>query len=367
MKVGIITWYKEINHGAALQAYSTQQFLRDRGIDAVLLDHERSCASMDDRLGERLKRWSKKLHPLKALTAVKARRWNESKRVRFAEFREHNFCQGKNYAENQGLDAAIVGSDMVFDFYEGYNPYMYGRGVAAPQLLAYAASFGYTTAELLDNFEKKDEIADLLSSFAAVGCRDDNTIDLVRRLAPSSEVTKTVDPVLLYGFEREREIWGKEDSKEDRPYILIYSYPFNMDDRHEIEAIRELAHRTNCKIVSVGYYHPWCDENRNADPEEFVRLFSDAEYVVTDTYHGVVFSLLFEKQFRTVVRRNAFKVCDLLKEVGGEDLIISCPADIVSMPEDRIDYNTISVKIDSMRRKSAQFLLGQLQGIENAL
>lgn len=359
MKAGIITWHKEINHGAVLQAYATQCFLEQHGHDAVLLDHQRSEISMDDRPSEKLARWSKKLTPSKIRTVLETRKWNREKALVFRSFRERYIHQGGSYSDQQDLDIAIVGSDMVFDFYEGYNPYVYGFGIDAPKIISYAASFGYTTHELLLHCEHRDEIRNGIAGMTAVGCRDENTMQLVRELVPSIEPVKTIDPVLLYGFAEEASTWGKS-SNFGKPYILIYSYSFNMDSRDEIAAIRKLAKDLNCVVVSIGYWHPWCDYNVNADPEQFVRLFADALFVVTDTFHGTVFSIIFEKQFRTVIRKNSFKVRDLLDDLSATSFIAKNPCDIEIAVRKPVDFGPVSAKLTAMRSSSARFLLDQV-------
>lgn len=359
MKAGIITWHKEINHGAVLQAYATQSFLEHHGCEAILLDHNRSEISMDDRPTEKLARWAKKLTPSKIKTVFETRKWNQEKAASFHAFRDRFIKQGGLYSEEQGINIAVVGSDMVFDFYEGFNPYVYGIGVAAPKVISYAASFGYTTHDLLSHFEHRDEIRDGISKMAAVGVRDKNTMSLVRELVPSANVVKTIDPVLLYGFGEESKVWG-EAGDFGKPYILIYSYSFNMDSRSEVAAIRKLANDLGCAIVSVGYWHPWCDFNVNADPEQFVRLFSDAAYVVTDTFHGTVFSLIFEKQFRTIIRKNSFKVRDLLDDLSASSFIATNSHEIELAASHLIDYSPINENLCELRERSGKFLLEQV-------
>lgn len=359
MKAGIITWHKEINHGAVLQAYATQSYLEQHGCEAILLDHNRSEISMDDRITEKLSRWAKKLTPTKIKTVFETRKWNQEKTALFRNFRSRYIHQGGFYSDNQDIDIAVVGSDMVFDFYEGFNPYVYGIGVAAPKIISYAASFGYTTSELLSHFDHREDIRDGISKMAAVGVRDSNTMKLVKELVPAATTVKTIDPVLLYGFSDEAKKWGKPGDF-GKPYILIYSYSFNMDSRSEVAAIRKLANDLGCVLVSVGYWHPWCDFNVNADPEQFVRLFADASYVITDTFHGTVFSLIFEKQFRTIIRKNSFKVRDLLEDLSASSFIAASPLEIESAASHAIDYGPVIERLSELRERSGKFLLEQV-------
>lgn len=361
MKAGIITWHQEINHGAVLQAYALQRFLESNNCEVVLLDHSRSLISMDDRFLVKLKRRIKKLTPQKIRDVYKTKEWNAEKRAIFTNFRNMRINAGESYSVSQELDIAVIGSDMVFDFYEGYNPYAYGINVASPHIISYAASFGYTTKDLLDSFYAKEEISNGLKAMDAIGCRDNNSIALASALAPGKQISKNIDPVLLYGFQEEARTWVNDSVGDfSKPYILVYSYSFNMDSKDEVNAVRSLAKSLNCEVISIGYWHAWCDRNINADPELFVRLFSNARFVVTDTFHGTVFSLLFNRQFRTVIRKNSFKVCDLLEDLKATEFIARDANSIASASNNIIDYSSINLNIDAFRMKSADYLLSEL-------
>lgn len=79
-------------------------------------------------------------------------------------------------------------------------------------------------------------------------------------------------------------------------------------------------------------------------------MFNNASYVITDTFHGTVFSLIFEKQFCTIVRNNAFKVIDLLKEVGLEKIFeIPYEQRIMTLSNFPIDYDKVNIRIEKLR------------------
>ena len=90
---------------------------------------------MDNAFGKRLKRAIKRLKP----DALKVRKmlpeWNDEKVKKIADFRAEMFALGDMYSAEKGLDKVLIGSDMVFDFYEGYNPFMYGKNVNCDYIL----------------------------------------------------------------------------------------------------------------------------------------------------------------------------------------------------------------------------------------
>lgn len=364
-KVGVLTWHKTLNHGAVLQAYASQKILESLGCEPVLLDYERASGNMDDTLHSRIKRWTSKLTPTKLKTVFATKAFLAEKSTKFENFRQGYLVLGDRYDREPSIDVAMIGSDMVFDFYEGYNPFMYGEGVDAPYIFSYAACFGYVTRALLDSFEYKGEIASLLKRLNYVGYRDENTHDLVRYLAPEIATEKNIDPVLLYAFSQEREIWCSHGWAKAKPYILVYAYTYNLDSPEEISYIQSLARQLNCRVVAVGYCHLWCDEVINADPREFVELFENARLVVTDTFHGTVFSLAFDKDVRVIVRRNAFKVLDLLDDLDISNQVVvdlnhSSRSSITS-DSGMYDHAAVQERISVLREASKAYLCERIE------
>lgn len=360
MKIGILTWHKECNHGAVLQAYATQEILKSLGATPVMLDYVANDDNMDNTLIKRIRRTFKRIKP----SALKVRsllpEWNEEKKNKFANFRSCNCLLGAMYSEEKGLDKVLVGSDMVFDFYEGYNPFMYGKNVNCDYIFSYAASFGYTTDELLETYKNKDEIVYYIKKMRALSYRDDNTGHILKKYCEATDAVKTIDPVMLYGFRKERVQWNDIVEKRS-PYMLIYSYTYNMDATNEIKTIKAFAENRGLRIISVGYIHLWCDENINADPMEFVELFKNAEYVITDTFHGTVFSLTFNKQFSVIVRNNAFKIVDVLNIVGLGNIV---GKKLQEQLAEEINYSTVEKQIENLRKQSLTYLENQVLGIQ---
>lgn len=358
--VGILTWYKSLNHGAVLQAYSSQKFLEKNGFNSILLDYDRNVNVMETSK-DKIKRRLSYLNLNHLNMKLKEKEWNKQKRTKFDSFCDKYLNIGNMYSDYENIKNVMIGSDMVFDFYEGYNPFMYGKGVKSNNIFSYAACFGYTTEKLFDNFKNKNEIVDLISKMSGIGYRDNNTYQILKNKCNISNLYKNIDPVLLYGFDKEKIDWNDYGWK-NQEYILIYSYQSNLNKGIEVKEIKKFAKENGIKTVSVGYFHPWCDENINADPKQFVELFSNAKYVITDTFHGLVFSIVMNKQFTLIVRNNSFKVLDLLK-----DLEISYNVDdkinkrLHDMKNNKIDYKSINNKLLELRNESSKYLLKQLE------
>ena len=359
MKIGILTWHKAVNHGAILQTYALQKTLEKMNCSVVELDYKFSENGNCMKHSSKIKKVIKKLNINGLTSKFKLNSWLREKKLKFKEFTFQELNIGSMYNKEKNLDKVIIGSDMVFDFYEGYNSYMYGKDVNCDYIFSYAACFGYTTPEIFESYDKKDEIIECLNKLKGIAYRDDNTGRILKKHCKLNNCVKTIDPVLLYGFNEEKNKWNKF-GWSNKKYILIYSYTYNMDSKLEIKAIKSFAKKNKLEVISVGYYHGWCDKCINADPKEFIELFSNAKYIITDTFHGTVFSIIFNKKFLAIVRNNSFKILDLLNELNLLDTICKdIKRDIRKLSND-IDYNTVNQKLEKLREKSFGYIINNI-------
>ena len=366
MKIGILTWSQETNHGAVLQTYASQEVLKSKEVEPVILSYVANDSNMDNRFFKRIKRITQRFN----INAIKTRSllpsWNQEKKKLFDDYREKELILGEDYSKESGLDGVLIGSDMVFDVYEGYHPFMYGLGLKAKYIFSYAASFGYTTNAIFENFEHNKIIKESLGRFNGISHRDDNTYKVLSECCDITESTKCIDPVLLYGFEKELLIWDTAKWAKES-YILIYSYTYNMDRKEEIDEIRKFAKSRNLQIISVGYIHLWCDKNINASPKEFLELFKYAKYVITDTYHGTIFSLTLNKQFAVLVRNNSFKICDILNDLNLNHLLSGGIKErVLKLVKNPIDYDKVNNRIRKLREESMKYLDTQIERIHES-
>lgn len=335
MKIGILTWYKAMNHGAVLQTYASCKMLESIGYKPVVLDYD---WNLDEATQKSIQNMMSKLSINKILWKIKVRSFFKKKTHVFKEFCNDRLPLGKKYDEEDNLDCVYIGSDMVFDISEGYNPYMYGYGVPVDYIFSYAASFGYTTLKKLKNHPNSQIIIDAINNLQTIGYRDNNTRFICDAIAPDVPKIENVDPVLAYGFKNEISEWDTEKWK-DVNYLLVYAYESTMNNADEVNAIKEIARKEQLTIVSCGYYHKWCDKCINASPEEFVELIKHAKYVVTDTFHGTVFSLLMHKKLAVIIRKNGFKVRHLLSKCKMEDCIANNSDEIEFILKNEKDYS----------------------------
>jgi hypothetical protein len=264
-------------------------------------------------------------------------------------------------------DAMLIGSDEVFNYTQnhalGYVPALFGHGISARLIVAYAASAGYTNVPDVVNDGMEPELADGFRRFASIGVRDRNTFQLVERYG-GRRPELVLDPTLIYDFFREVE----EHKILDYDYLLVYAYGDRLDSKEEVAAIKHFATQNGLRIVSTAFYHAWCDENIVVKPFELLALFRGASFVVTDTFHGCIFSIKNRRQFVAFLRpssrlaSNVNKVDFLLHQLGLETRIVRDLGSLASQLSHPVAYGQVENTLDPLRVASLEFLARALHG-----
>lgn len=359
MNIGILTWFKSLNHGAILQAYASQRFLESNGYNNILIDYDRKI-ELCQTWRELFKRRLLKLLNMDFRYKKDYQIFNEKKNSKFEEFKKNRLKIGKKY-DSEKYDCVMIGSDMVFSLIQGYSGYMFGEGVKTNYLFSYAASSGGTKTELAEELGVLQRVREGLNKFDQLGYRDINTKTFIEEISDRHDSIETIDPVLLYGFESEKHDWHTEKWEKHSPYLLIYSYQADMNDIPTKRNIIRFAKQKGMAIVSCGYYHPWCDENINASPEEFLDMINCADFIVTDTFHGTVFSIICKKEFVSLIRGNGFKLEYLLKSCGLENRIAYKPNALSVIFRNKTDYTQCDKWLIEERSKSGRYIINNVE------
>lgn len=360
MKVGILTYYGVHNHGAVLQANGLKRVLNHMGCEVEFLQFTRNYDFIPEGNARKYSIGVSSIGFYAKYMLEKGTRnilFNLNKAKILNSYRKKHFKIGARYSDYDG-DAVIIGSDEVFSFEIGVNPFFFGHGLNVKKIISYAGCFGPTTVDFLKEHSLVTMVASGLNIMNAIGVRDHNSYDIANELTHRDDIRLVCDPVILYGYKREMNAFAPNESD----YMVIYSYDKNMNDSKEVAIIKQFAKKQGLKIISVGYYHDWCDNNLNLDPNEVICYIKNAKYVLTDTFHGSVLSLITNAQFLTKIRGNRNKLESLLMEYELTNRIINDFSELEKY-NDPIDYNKVNIIMDNVRRKSYKFLKSAL-GLE---
>lgn len=347
MKVAILSMQEVKNYGSFLQAFSLKSNIEALG---------HTCDFINIIPGRQLNGYKiNRFHKIKLLFQ-RLWGWDFIKRFKTIYRFQTRFSKeflpylGVKPGENRThYDIVVIGSDEVFNCAQqtwfGFSPQLFGKGINADKVITYAASFGATTLDKLQEMGIKDEVGELLRNLACISVRDENSSIIVKALTDKAPL-RHVDPVLIYDYTR---YMPSEVKKND--YMIVYTYPGRITDENEIDAIRTYARQQALRVVSIGHYFPWCDEVVVPTPFEVLAYFRDAACIVTDTFHGSVFSIKFNKPFCTIVRNmNNQKLSYLLKQFGLEGRIANDVSRMQTILETPIDYMPVNSLIEAERK-----------------
>lgn len=258
----------------------------------------------------------------------------------------------KNYLRN--YDITVIGSDEVFNCTQsgdniGFSKDLFGEN--RKNVISYAASFGFTTLERLRKFDLLDEVGKLLKNFKDISVRDGNSYKIVKELV-GKEPSINLDPVLISDIDKIDVTRIKMKN-----YIVIYAYTGRIS-KDEKEYIKKFAKENKKKIISLGYYHDFVDRVIVCNPYKILSYIKGADYVITDTFHGTIFSIILKKRFVSLIREsNKEKLEDLLERLGLETRKLIRMDELNYIIKKDIDYE----KINSMLKKEKKHTLDYLK------
>lgn len=335
MKIGILSMQDIPNYGSVLQAYGLKKMFEKEGHEVYFIsiepnwnddllmsrvrdDFSNECSNQTNKAQTLFARYCNKYILNLLLHKFDIRNVNN----KFEKFRKIVLNTEKTTDQ---YDVCVIGSDEVFNCSSvskwGFTSQLFGNVEKCSKVILYAASCGSTT---LDKLSDK-VIAKIFSSLKKVSSfsvRDKNTYDFVSYFTPCNRIEEHLDPVLITDFSSEIE--NVDDKKihqlNKKRYCIIYSYYNRMIDKDEIDSIKAFCKKKNLEIISLGAPQMWIRKYYALSPFELLKAFKQAAFVITDTFHGTIFSAKYSKRFATIVRAsNKNKLLDLMKKIEIEN------------------------------------------------
>lgn len=361
MKVGILTHYNVSSHGALLQMYALKCELEALGHSVSILTYNRNLDFIDEETKKRfsasIKNLPYYLSSYMGKDGLGALVYQFKKQKTLKRFGSENFSYIP-YTSSKDLDATVVGADEVFALENGVNIMMFGHGITSGKLIAYAPSFGQTDVSRIEKFGCRELIESGLNKFDSLSVRDKNSCDTVRNIT-GKDVPVVCDPALLHDF-------SVEKKKSNKKYIVVYSYQSNFKDEERIKKIREYAKKNRCELWSVGVYYKWCDKQINCNPLEMLDIFSAAQAVITDTFHGTISSVIAKTPMAVFVRENNNNKLDyLLQMLGMTQRKVTSADGLEGVLSAELNFDKIYENVRSEREKGLGYLKKAL-GLEES-
>lgn len=352
------------NYGSALQSWALCQAINRCGngkYQSKLVDYCPDILNDKDPLNPFKNMWDKDEETIKqcemSMPAIK------ENYIKFNDFYQNKFLKTqKTYTrENfndiqaeEDIDGFVCGSDTIFcidefglddGYYANYDVMKKGYTIS------YAASFGDS------HFDNNSylKLNELLQNFKAIGIREKGMVDYIKKQV-QVEVKKVIDPTLLLSA-KDYDVITKPPIIEKK-YLLLYSRRKN---QNMMDYAEKIAKERNLEIVEISLQAANASKHQmfyNAGVEEFLSLVKNAEFVVTNSYHGMIFSVQFEKEFVIFSREQCdTKITELLQSFGLEDRMLYNGNELYKA----INYNEVKNNISDFKKKSWNYLKENLE------
>ncbi|MGL9729306.1 polysaccharide pyruvyl transferase family protein [Enterococcus sp. DIV0756] len=347
-KIGILTFHNTRNAGAALQSFALQTLITNEGVNVKIVNYQNKHINSRYRL--------KKISEIDSLKELIkhlfSNRYVLKRQELFDDFYVNNQIFSREYNSkniflaNKEFDGFIVGSDQVWNFNHTNKDWNYFLDFAeeGKGKFSYAASLGIV------QFEKDDieHWRKSLRSFDVLSLREKDGINEIKGLT-KKEVFQVLDPTLLLTKDYWNSILPINRPCTNR-YILIYT----MADSPELfEKAKQIRKQTGFQIIYLN--ESWKKKfgivnKKDFGPIDFLHFFRDAEYVLTSSFHGVAFSINFEKEFFFALNKEKInfnsRIENLTELVGLENRNIDSETDL------KIDWSTVNALLEEQRKAS---------------
>lgn len=348
-KVGVITIHDADNYGSDLQAYATQKAVENLGYESYIIDHV--CKKISSEYG--IKRiLAQKGIKSKLETVLRVLTLRNS-RKKFIEFRKNNYRLVKEDFDQEEFKKIIVGSDQVFNYkITGMDKaYFLDFVKDNDKKVAFSSSFGIS--KIPEDLKK--EYSDCLNKFKHIAVREKQAINIIKDLT-GKEVPLVLDPTFLIP----KNDWDAVCNMpyKETGYIVCYQIAHS---KTLVDFAEELAKKTGKKIISIqgslrqrfNAKYIW-----NAGPAEYVGLIKNADYVVTNSFHGTAFSINFNKKFFTELLPSFEKTNSRLESIL--DLFGLRERQIINGKNDNmlaeINYEPVNKILNDKRKESLEIL-----------
>lgn len=361
-KVGIMSMQRIANYGSFLQAYGLKSIFEELGCEVAFVDYHPGETLIPADGGTGIKRKiNKVVQTFKYSAPLK-------EKFKFIKYKKNyarkylpllGIDESMNYSTD--YDVLVIGSDEVFNCVQdntnvGYASDLFGANSKASKLVSYAASFGNTTMDKMKQYGIDKEVGDWLTKFDNLSVRDENSAEVVKKITGIIPELN-MDPVLMYDYINKCDKIPKIHT--EKKYMILYGYSGRFS-KDECKVIKKKAEKLGVEIYCIGGVQDACDVFLDCSPFEVISYFQNAEFVITDTFHGSILSVITHRPFATIVRTEGYgnmeKLTDLLKRLNLENRIINDITEMDSFISRKIDYESVDSIIQEQRVKTYDYL-----------
>lgn len=355
MKVGIITFHFVNNFGGALQAYALRRAVEQCGVETHVIDYRQWFIRFTDMV----RMFPIAKNPKVIISGLKTMDLRVGRRRKFAKFQNEYLNLSDTYYTNRslkqnspGYDKYICGSDQIWNTFITCGickAYFLDFVKDSKDKFSYAPSFGSVSI----TSKYSNSIQKYLNMLHDISVREKEGVSFVKELT-GRDAIQLMDPTFLVDRQEWEMLADSVSVKLSfKEYILIY---IMQKDDTIYECARDLKNQYNIPVVEIGRYGyraPFVDECLvDLGPLEFINLFKNATYVCTNSYHGLIFSIIFRKKLRLIPCKRFKSRMESLTELLGFTMEDN------EKPYVDVEYNTEYIEkiVSEKKCKSVEYI-----------
>lgn len=347
MNINIATFFYGNNYGALLQSYYLKKFLEKKYLNKNInfYDYQPKKLILREEYAPIIKKNPKKIFE-GIIRFYKLRNWKNTNIRTKPAF--------KKKINTSVSHLSIYGSDEIWNFsnpFFGYDDYFFGKNDKNFKI-SYAATFGRANPKNLKK-DIKSEMKKFLEDFSFISVRDEYSWKILKfDFGINSEIV--LDPTFLIEDDFEK----FENQIQNKNNCIIYGNYFS---KQQIQKILKFCNENKLKLLSIGYYNNWAENNIKLNPFEFLQLLKSSKIFFTSMFHGVQFAVKFNLNFWYSIDPYRFnKLNYFLKVLNLKNREIKDNSNF----NEEIDFMDREIKLDKWKKFSREFLINSIDTVE---
>lgn len=367
MRIGILTVPFNNNYGGFLQAYALKKVLASMGHEVIFINRRRN---RPHGLKASLKRLLITCHLLRDKNAEKIAEisiYTNQFKSKYLEPITEEYYTTKELKRclKLGIDCFVVGSDQVWRYQYAKDSiddffFSFLKGSGIPRF-SYAASMG--TSDIEYPYDKLQICSRLLKEFRGVSVRENSTLQLLLEKFKYHSAAVVLDPTMLLNVKDYQELMGDEKAPSELPYVFTYILDESVAKNKIIDNI---AKKRNLKRINMKAQTGDLRLMNIIEPvETWLSAIFYSDFVVTDSFHGTIFSIIFKKPFIVIKnkQRGVARITDLLSRFCLDNRLMEETENVEILNNKDIDWDLVKQRIQKEQTLSVSFLENTLSMI----
>ena len=356
--IAIFTWHNngDCNCGQTLQAYALQKKINMLDCDTLIIDYKYLGRSLYNNII--LYGVHRIYYGLKSHTFIRMYRFDRfvKKNMNISK-RLYSYKEICKYLRKNNIRNYLVGSDQVWNNQAGVIP----KAMMLDFTDGIKCSYSPSMCPEKDFDKYKNDllhVAKTINEYRHVGVREESAKRMLKRAGITKEIKVVLDPVFLFSNDDWVKLLRIRNRKES--YVLVYCVGIVTENIKE--AVSKIKNVKDTYVIASGTKNVVPKNWKmivNVDPKKFIELIANADYIVTDSYHMIAFSVIFRKQFsafscvRNDFEPNKDRIVELLGSIG-----LLSRLDNVQSIEKKIEYNeeTIKARVDESKKYLSEII-----------